>query len=459
MYGKGKLGVTLLTSILLLSACGGSETGETNTDGNKNSSDGDATKIAITWRGTGDSDNIRRYLEDFETEFEAENSDIDIVLSPITASEGDYFSKVALTMQSAETAPDIVSEDTFMLSSDANAGYLAPLDDKIASWEDWDMFIESIKAGTTGEDGSVYAIPTTTDSRGIWYNKEVFKSAGLPTDWQPKTWEDIYSAGEAIKKSGSKATPFAMNVAKANGEATSMQTFEMLLYAAEETLYDSDTKKWNVNGKGIVDSLTFIDEIMNQRKLGPSLSVALNANYGSVVSQDLLPNGDLGMMLDGNWNLGNYLEGGAAPIENIEDTLGFALLPTQNGEEPGFSTMAGGWSWAIPENAKNHDESWRVIQAMSAKESQTKRAILEGTLTVRNDSAESKEYLERPLIEPATKALENSHFRPKNDLYPNVSIEIQNAVESVASGAMTPKEAADNYKSAVIGIVGEENTY
>ena len=42
--------------------------------------------------------------------------------------------------------------------------------------------------------------------------------------------------------------------------------------------------------------------------------------------------------------------------------------------------MAGGWSWAIPENAPNHDLSWRVIEAMSEQESQTRRAVIEGTL-------------------------------------------------------------------------------
>lgn len=454
MFKKNVPVLILLSGILLLSACTDSD----NANGNSESTNG-KTEIKITWRGLGEQDNVRRYLEGFEADFESKNEDIDIVLSPITASEGDYFSKVALTMQSEETAPDIVSEDTFMLSADANAGYLKALDEYVDSWDEWDNYIENIKFGTTGEDESIYGIPTTTDSRGIWYNKEVFEAAGLPTDWEPKSWDDIYTAAEMIKEANSDVVPFAMNVAKANGEAVSMQTFEMLLYGTDETLYDSESKKWNVNGQGITDALVFVDEIMNQRDLGPSLSIALNANYGSVMTQELLPTGGVGMVLDGNWNIGNYAEGGAYPIENIEATLGFVPFPTKDGEEPGFVTMAGGWSWAIPEKSQNHDAAWKVIQAMSTKESQTERAIIEGTLTVRNDSAESSDYTEKPLIEPATKALENAHFRPKNDLYPNVSIEIQNAVEAVASGAMSPEEAAASYKAKVTDIVGEENVY
>ena len=96
---------------------------------------------------------------------------------------------------------------------------------------------------------------------------------------------------------------------------------------------------------------------------------------------------------------------------------------------------------------------------MSTKESQARRAVLEGTLTVRNDSGEDEAYTQKPFIDSATAALENAYFRPKNDLYPNVSIAIQEAVESVATGTATPEEAAENYKRAVIEIVGEDNTY
>ncbi|WP_246218359.1 extracellular solute-binding protein [Litoribacterium kuwaitense] len=454
MLKRNLLVILLLSAILVLSACSDAD----NTNGDTGSKSG-KTEIKITWRGTGDQDNLKRYLEGFAADFEAENDDIDIVLSPIVASEGDYFSKVALTMQSAETAPDIVSEDTFILSADANAGYLKPLDEYVDSWDEWDQFIENIKSGTTGNDGTIYGIPTTTDSRGIWYNKEVFETAGLPKDWQPKSWEDIYAAAEAIKESNDDVVPFAMNVAKANGEAVSMQTFEMLLYGTGETLYDGESEKWNVNGQGITDALVFVDEIMNKRDLGPSLSIALNANYSSVMTQDLLPNGGVGMVLDGNWNIANYMEGGASPLENIEATIGFVPFPTKDGEDPGTVTMAGGWGWSIPEKSTNHDVAWKVIKALSTEELQTKRALIGGTLTVRSDSAKSSDYLERPLIEPATKALENAYFRPKNDLYPNVSIEIQNAVEAVASKTMSPEKAAANYKAKVTEIVGEENVY
>lgn len=418
----------------------------------------DKTKIDVAWRSTGDVDNVRKWLETFKEAYEQQNEDIEIVLAPVVASESDYFSKLALMMQSPETAPDIVSEDTFILNADANAGYLLNLDDYVNTWDDWQHYTESLKKGTAGEDGSTYAIPTTTDSRGIWFNRQVFEDAGLGRDWQPKNWADIIEAAKTIKEKLPDVLPYAMNVAKVNGEATSMQSFEMLLYATGETLYN-DEGKWNVTGEGLLKSFKFIDDIMNKEQVGPSLSIALNTSYGSTMMQDLLPKGKVGMVLDGSWNIGNYTKGSVAELENPEEVLGFALFPTDEGQAPGTATMAGGWSWAIPEKSDSHDKTFEVLKAMGSEEWQTKRAIIEGTLTVRQDTAENPEYLDKPFIKEITKALNNAHFRPKNDLYPNVSIVIQETVEAVATGSLTPEQAVEQFKNSVIEIVGEENTY
>ncbi|WHA09581.1 extracellular solute-binding protein [Enterococcus montenegrensis] len=416
------------------------------------------TEIKITWRNTGDHDKMQKFLEEeFIPKFEKDNPDIKVTPSSITASEGDYFSKVALSMQSESTAPDIVAEDSFMLNSDANAGYLTALDDYVAKWDDWSNYTENLKAGSIAQDGKLYAIPGTSDSRGIWFNKNVFKKAGLPEDWQPKTWEDIVAAAEKVKETQPKVIPFGMGVAKANGESVSMQTFEMLLYGTKDQLFDSETRKWDVNSQGILDSLNFIDEIYNQKKLGPSLSIAINSNYGSVMFQEKFPKDEVAMLLDGFWSQGNWTESGATPVENMTERFGFAAMPTQNGDAPGTTTMSGGWTWAIPAKAKNKEASWKVIQALGGKEEQAKRAIAEGNLTVRDDSAELPEYKDQPFIAEATSFLKNAHFRPADDKYPNVSVEIQNMVESVATGSKTPEQAAKDYATNVTRIVGEEN--
>ena len=63
-------------------------------------------------------------------------------------------------MSDASTSPDIVYDDSFQIAADVGAGYLSNLDDYLAGWELWNSgaFIEALKAGVTGEDGSIYAV-------------------------------------------------------------------------------------------------------------------------------------------------------------------------------------------------------------------------------------------------------------------------------------------------------------
>jgi multiple sugar transport system substrate-binding protein len=416
-------------------------------------------ELTVVYRSPGSVDSLMKFFESgVVEEFEKENPDIDVKITPITASEGDYFSKVALQMKSADTAPDVVSEDTFMLNSDANAGYLEALDDRIADWGEWENIIENLKTGVTAEDGKVYGVPSTSDSRGLWYSKELFQEAGLPVPWEPKNWDDILEAAVTIKEETDGVTPLFMQVGKANGEAVSMQTLEMLLYGTEDTLYDETDKKWVVDSPGLLDSFRFIEQVYNTEKVGPDFSVVMSGQSGNVAFQQLLPQKKLAIALDGSWNARNWAENGAAPIENVEEKIGFAPMPTQKGQEPGAITMSGGWAWAIPSKADMKEESWKFIQFLMEKDNSIKRSMTDGNLNTRNDAVEVEEYANRPYAKESQQFLENAQFRPANDKYPAVSTQLQTVVEAVATGKLTPEDAVKQYKDGVVRLVGEENT-
>lgn len=462
---KGRQRIVLFTTVILcvalLFGCTGSGQNANNPGSGgtgDNNSQADKKTITITYRddGVGEQSAIYRWIQEISAAYP--NKNVEIKPTPIQASEGDYFAKVALSLKSKETAPDIVTEDTFILNSDASAGYLEPLDERLQGWEDWTngSFIEAMKKGVTASDGKVYGIPYSTDSRGLWYNKELFKQAGLPEEWQPKTWDDVLDAARAIKeKVGGDVVPIWMNMGKATGEATSMQTYEMLLYGTGERLYDVDSDQWTIKSQGILDALTFI-ETVNKEKLGPPLSKVLNGQAGNTSTREYLPQGKLAISLDGSWITGNYRENGAAPWPEYKDVLGFAPMPTSQGQEPGSITLAGGWALSIPSNAKNKDEAWEFIQYALNKENTQNLVTKSGSLTVRADVAKDPGYTELPFNELATDYLQNADFRPSHDKYPEVSTQIQTMVESVATGT-SPADAMNKYALDVTRIVGKDH--
>lgn len=446
--------VSLITSSVLFSVACSNESASLNGNAGGNKKD----EISISFRsGGGANAGLTEWLkEEVIPEFKKEHPNAEVKLTPLNVSEGDYFAKIALMLKSKNTAPDIVTEDTFMVNSDASAGYLESLDDKVKSWDEWGNFTENVKSGVIAQDGKVYGVPYNTDSRGLWYNKDLFNKAGLPVPWEPKTWDDILTAAKTIKEKFPDVVPLWMNSGKATGEATSMQTFEMLLYGTKTPLYDNESKKWIVKSEGLVNTFKFIDEVYEQQ-LGPNLSQVLNGQGGTVAYQQLMPKGKLAIGLDGVWQTGNWREDGPAPWPEALETVGFAPMPTEKGDAPGAVTMSGGWALSIPKNADNKELAWEFIKFASSKENNLKLLLKDRSLTPRDDVAQDPEYQKIPMFKEATEMLKTAQFRPAVDKYPNVSTQIQSLVEDVVTDKLTPEQAAEQYQKNVTNIVGKEN--
>jgi multiple sugar transport system substrate-binding protein len=415
---------------------------------------GEKTKITITFRDDG-SDVLKSWFENVYESYDKKDS-IELDIAPITASEGDYFAKVALALQSEDTAPDIVCEDTFQLPSDVAAGYLSDLSAYLKDYTEWNdgTFYGALVDGVTYDDGSVYGIPYCTDTRGLWYNKDVFAQAGLDTEWQPKTWQEVLDTCAIIKEKCPDVVPFWCNSGVATGEATSMQTYEMLLYGTGEQLLD-ENDKWIGSSDNILKSLNFINTIYSEG-YGPSLSKVLNGEAGNIASREYLPSGKLAISLDGYWMTGNYKDTGAAPWPEYKDKLGIAAMPTSEGQDPGSITMSGGWALSIPELSDSKDVTMDFIKHCMSYDVYLKAIIAQGNIATRTDIASDETYSSQPFMEKCTSFLSGAFYRPRNSQYSTVTTHIQTMVESVVSGT-SPEDAMAQYKADVTNSVGAEN--
>ena len=284
----------------------------------------DAGTLRIAFQQFGSNTIKQEWIERAAETFSAQNPELVIDLVPIVASENDYFTKNELLMSSPRTSPDLVYEDSFILLSDVGAGYLQPMTDLVEGWDHWDDIAEASKLAVTGEDGEVYGVPITTDTRAIWFHRGVFEQAGLPADWQPTSWEDILEAARAIKDSGSEAIPFFMFAGTPQGEKASMQGFEMLLYGTGDGtgLYDEDTKKWVLGSQGFIDSLAFLKTVVDE-ELTASLGQLLDPNISEQIYTSLLPDAKLGMLIDGSWISQNWTETAGRPWPEWPEVVGF----------------------------------------------------------------------------------------------------------------------------------------
>ncbi|HTK08642.1 MAG TPA: extracellular solute-binding protein [Ktedonobacteraceae bacterium] len=438
---------SLLGILLVLAACGGASNGNGN---------GPVT-ITVAFQQFGPPPYFdEQWWQKVKQQVEASNPNIKVNLEPIVADEGSYYTKIDLAMRSSNP-PDLVREDSFLVSSDVTAGYLAPLDSYLNSWPEYKaQWFPSMQSISTF-NGHNYGVMDGTDVRAIWYNKDIFQKAGLPTNWQPTNWADILSAARTIKAKVPGVIPMNLYSGIPMDEASTMQGFEMLLYGTKDTLYNYQTNKWIAPSKGFTDALNFVKQVYNPSNLlGPTNDIALSTQAGNTVAQQLLPQGKLAIDIDGSWLPGTWYDSGQTPWKNWQTVLGVAKMPTQNGQDPKYVTLSGGWAYSIAAKSQHKDQAFAVLKAAFSKDLLAGYDVQAGQITPRKDVADVPAYHNAPLSTFFTGLVDFTQFRPGFPAYPKISVEIDTAMQHVMSG-QSPSDEANAYAQSVQRIAGAGN--
>ncbi|MET0747208.1 MAG: extracellular solute-binding protein, partial [Rhizobium sp.] len=73
---------------------------------------------------------------------------------------------------------------------------------------DKSQYLPGIVAYYSKPDGTMLSFPYNSSSPILYYNKDIFKKAGLDVDNPPKTWPAVFDAARKIKSSGAAACGF-----------------------------------------------------------------------------------------------------------------------------------------------------------------------------------------------------------------------------------------------------------
>jgi multiple sugar transport system substrate-binding protein len=174
--------------------------------GGKNDAGGDAQTLELMVASY--SDNTKAEWQQIIKDFEAKNDGIKVNLDVESWND---INDVIKTRVQAGKQPDILNIDAF--AGFASDDLLYPAKDVVskATLDDFQpSFVENASI-----DGTQYGLPFIASARALFYNKDLFKQAGI-TD-PPKTWADMEAAAAKLKKAG--VTPYGMPLGSEEAQA------------------------------------------------------------------------------------------------------------------------------------------------------------------------------------------------------------------------------------------------
>lgn len=321
---------------LVASACGGG--GETTSATDK------PTGTATLWARDSQKGFINLLAD-------AYNKTHDGKISVTVVPSGNFVQKFG-TAASTGAGPDIASIDLVYLPFFASRGVLDDLtavQDQL-SWKD---ALSPAHRKLAQYEGKVYALPFTAEASMTFYNKDLFKKAGLDPAKPPANFAEMLAAARAIRKLGSDHYGFTMA-----GQCGGCNVFELAphVWASGGKILSEDGRTAMFDSPELTDTLAFHRQMWTEG-LMPANAKTDNGSVQGTSFQS----GKVGMV-----NLGAFFVQTLMADKKID----FGVTGIV-GKDGGTASFAGGDEIAVTKSAKNKAVAYDFVKWATGEEAQT----------------------------------------------------------------------------------------
>lgn len=314
-------------------------------------------------------------LDKLIAEFNAQNTDNITVKGVFQGTYDELITKYKAAAQSGQTPTmaqvyDIGSR--FMIDS----GMITPMQ----SFIDADKYdVSDLQPNVLGYytvNNQLYSMPFNTSMPLFYYNKDVFKKAGLDPDKPPTTLAGIMDAAKAIKAAGAAKYPFTAAVYGWFLEQEIATMGQLYCTADNGRGADAATKITFDNEVG-VQLYTWWREMVQQ-------GLSTNVGTDTAQAQSIFTSGASAMTLESTGALGGF-------VKNAAFQVGAGTFPSE-GDTTSGPAIGGASLWI---SGKGHSQAeqnaaWKFIQFLASPQSQAEWHVATGYFPI------SKGALDQP---------------------------------------------------------------
>jgi multiple sugar transport system substrate-binding protein len=297
--------------------------------------------------------------------------------------------------------------------------------------------------------GKVYGIPYGLDTRFLYFRKDVFQTAGLAPDWQPKNIQDIIDTAKQVQTKAPNVIPYVIYAGKNGDTGTANHGFVPVLWAYGGDLQDRNGK-WIGDSDALRKTIAYYQQAYTQSKLVPSEVLTSPKPWTAMREKE--GNGGLAILFEGGWVYGGWADKDKA---NAQNNIGYVLFPTETGG-PSFTVGGPGTIWMITSQSKNKDLAWEFIKTWNNKDTVAKLNIDDPHPVARTDSADVPEFKANQFLVDSTRSLEKAKFTPLDAAWGKVITAIQSATDRAATGEGSTEEIVSRYADDLRRTIGDD---
>jgi ABC-type sugar transport system permease subunit/ABC-type glycerol-3-phosphate transport system substrate-binding protein len=266
--------------------------------------------------------------------------------------------------------PDLVNQDRFTIGDWASRDTFRPVDDFLAA--------ESGRDAIRREDyypacwseavyrGRVYAIPNGTDDRVLFWNKKLFREAGLDPERPPRTWEELRDTAVRLTKYRPDGSFERIGFIPIVPDFSNSWLY-LYSWQNDGEFMSRDGRTCTLANPQTAEALEYLVSIYDALK-GAELVAGFQSTF-QPREVDPFVTGKMAMRID--------TDGFMQTIARYGPTVEFGVAPAPvpaarlrgegrfRGQTP-WVTWSGGFSYAIPRGARHPREAWEFIRWMNS---------------------------------------------------------------------------------------------
>lgn len=396
-------GLLASSALFLLGGCGSSNASDASSSAaNSSEKTSDGRKNIDFWSFWGSGarkEAIEEIIEDFN------QSQNEIHVNYKYQPWGDIWTK-SLSAITAGNAPDVIVQDINSVAQRAEAQQATNLSKYVEKDTSKDFYPQLWD--TVEYEGDPYAIPFNTDTQVIFYNKKLFKEAGISEQDLPTTWDELEETARKLDKKEGK-------------EFTRIGFYPLWNLGADVWALNADNgTSWFDKDEGVSDP--FISGLVAMR--------AQNINYYSSL------------------------------MENAPDDFDFGVMQLPEKEEgSGHWSWGGGFVLEVPYGAKDPEASYEFIKYLSSPEVQEKfgeksfdimASKTANENLVNNDNLTDKGKM---IYQMADENFKNTVITPVPLDAPDYTTLVNEQIDQILLGTKSPKEGLADAQKAVENLV------